>query len=68
MIDTNDDKNNQKLLHSRLIYFLFTIPHKVAFKDFAYFLGTANLRNKSLLVRTISNECTIPCQTLFVPK
>ena len=34
---------------------------------YAYFLGTANLRNNSLLVRTISVVCTIPCQRLFVP-
>ena len=34
---------------------------------YAYFLGTANLRNNSLLVRTISIVCTIPCQRLFVP-
>ena len=34
---------------------------------YAYFLGTANLRNNSLLVRTISILCTIPCQRLFVP-
>ena len=33
----------------------------------AYFLGTANLRNNSLLVRTISMVCTIPCQRLFAP-
>ena len=47
--------------------FLFTIPHEVVCKHFAYFLGTANLRNNSLLARTISVVCTIPCQTLFDP-
>ena len=50
-----------------IIMFLFTIPHEVVCKHFAYFLGTANLRNNSLLVRTISIVCTIPCQRLFVP-
>ena len=34
--------------------FLFTIPHEVGYKHFAHFLGTANLRNNFLLVRTIS--------------
>ena len=34
---------------------------------YVYFFGTANLRNNSLLARTISIVCTIPCQTLFVP-
>ena len=34
---------------------------------YAYFLKTANLRNISSLVRTISIVCTIPCQRLFVP-
>ena len=48
--------------------FLFIIPHKVVFKDFAYFLGTANLRNNSLLVRSIFIACTIPCQKLFLLK
>ena len=62
----DDDKNTQKLLQIRL-YFLFTIPDKVVFKDFAYFLGKANLRNNSLLVTTISITCTTPCQRLFVP-
>ena len=50
-----------------IITFLFTIPHEAVCKHFAYFLGTANLRNNSLLARTISVVCTIPCQTLFVP-
>ena len=50
-----------------IIMFLFTIPREVVRKYFAYFLGTANLRNNSLLVRTISIVCTIPCQRLFVP-
>ena len=40
MSDIGDDKNIQKLLQMRIWYFLFTIPHKVVFKDFAYFLGT----------------------------
>ena len=61
---TNDDQNIQKLLQSRLIYFLFTITYKVAFKDFTYFLGTANLRNKFLLVRAISIACTILCKRI----
>ena len=47
-----------------ILCFLFTIPDKIVFKDFAYFLGTANLRNILLLVRTISIACTIP---LIVP-
>ena len=41
--------NIQKLLQTRLLYFLFTIPHKVASKDFAYFLGTADFKNNQLL-------------------
>ena len=53
----------------RLLYFLFTIPHELVFKDFAQFLRIANLRKKSLLllVRTIYITCAIPCQRLFVP-
>ena len=47
----------------KLIYFSFTIPHKVVFKDFACFLGTANLRNNSSLVSTIP----ITCQRFIVP-
>ena len=47
--------------------FSFTIPHKVVFKDFACFLGTVNLRNNPLLVRTISITCMIPCQRIIVP-
>ena len=47
-----------------IIMLLFTIPHEVVWKHFAYFLGTANLRNTALLVRTISR---IPCQRLSVP-
>ena len=54
MSDVDDNKNIQKLLSIRLIYFLFTIPHEAVFKDFGYYLETANLRSKSLLVRTIS--------------
>ena len=50
-----------------IIMFLFTVPHEVVCKHFAYFLGTANLKNNSLLARTISRVCTIPCQKLFVP-
>ena len=53
----------KRLLQIRLLYFLFTIPQKVVFKDFAYFLGATNLRNNSLLVSAIS----IPCQGLFAP-
>ena len=33
----DDGKNIQKFLEIRL-YFLFTIPYQVVFKDFAYFL------------------------------
>ena len=50
-----------------IIMFLFTIPHEVVCKHFDYFLGTVNLRSNSLLARTISMVCTIPCQRLFVP-
>ena len=50
-----------------IIMFLFTIPHEVVCKHFTYFVGTADLRNNSLLARTISMICTIPCQRLFVP-
>ena len=50
-----------------ILYFSFTIPHKVVSKDFVYFLGTANLRNNSSLVRTISIACMILCQRLIVP-
>ena len=45
MSDIDDDKNIQKLPQVRLLYFLFTVPHKVVLKDFSYFLGTANRRN-----------------------
>ena len=53
----------------RLLHFLFTIPHELVFKDFAYFLRIANLRKNSLLilVRTMYMTCTIPCQRLSVP-
>ena len=61
----DDDENIQNLLQIRLLYFLFTIPRKVVFKGFAYFLRIVNLRNKSLLVKTICITCTIPCQRLF---
>ena len=47
-------------------YFSFTITHKVVFKDFACFLGTANLRSNSLLVRTMTITCRIPCKRLIV--
>ena len=67
MSDIDDDKNIQQFLKIRLLYFSFAIPHKVVFKDFAYFLGTVNLRSTSLLVRTISIACTIPCQRLIIP-
>ena len=46
---------------------IFFIPHKVVFKDFACFLGTAYLRNNSLMVKTISITCMIPYQRLIVP-
>ena len=55
-----------KLLQIRLL-FLFTIPHEVVCKHFAYFQRAANFRSNSLLVRIISIVCTIPCQRLFVP-
>ena len=48
--------------------FLFTFLHEVVCKHFAYFLGTADLRDNSLLARTISMACTIRYQRLFVPK
>ena len=51
---------SQKFLEIRLLYFLFTIPHKIVFKDFVYFVGTDNLINKFLLVRIISIAYTIP--------
>ena len=47
--------------------FLFTIPHEAVCKHFASFLGTANLRNNSVVARSISIVCTIPCQRLFAP-
>ena len=50
-----------------IIMFLFTIPYEVVCKHFGYFLGTANLRNNSLLSRTLSMVYTIPCQRIFVP-
>ena len=50
-----------------LILIFFIIPHEVGCKNCAYFLGTANLMNNSLLARTISMVCTVPCQKLFVP-
>ena len=31
--EMSDDKNIQKLQQIRLLYFLYTIPHKVVFKD-----------------------------------
>ena len=65
MSDIGDNKNIRKLLQIRSSFFLFTIPR--AFKDFAYFLGRANLRNNSLLVRTIYIACTIHRQRLIVP-
>ena len=37
MGDNDGNKNIQKLLQIRLLYFLFTIPHKVVLKDIAYF-------------------------------
>ena len=50
-----------------IIMLLFTIPHEVVCKHFAYFLGTTDLRKNSLLPRTISMVYTIPYQRLFVP-
>ena len=67
MDDIHDDKSIRKLLQIRLLLFLFAIPHKVVYKDFAYFLRTVNLRNNSLLGRTMSTACMIPCQRLFAP-
>ena len=67
MSDIDDDKNIQKLLQIRLLYyFFFTIPHKVVFYDLPHFLGTANLSKNSLLIRTISIAWTIPSQRLSV--
>ena len=66
MSDIDNDKNIQKLLQIKIYHFLFIIPHKIEFKDITYFLGTANLKNNSLLVRTISITYPIPCD-LFVP-
>ena len=60
MSHIDDDKNIQKLLQVRLLYFMLTIPHQKVFKNFY-------LRNKSLLVVATSITCTIPCQRLFVP-
>ena len=50
-----------------IIMLLFTIPHELVCKHFAYFLGTTDLRKNSLLPRTISMVYTIPYQRLFVP-
>ena len=50
-----------------LLHFSYTIPHEGVFKDFVYFLGTVNLRNNPLLVRTISIACMSPCQRIFAP-
>ena len=61
MSDIDDDKNIQKHLQIRLFYFLFTIRHKVVFKDFAHFLRTSNLKNNFLLAKIISISCMIPC-------
>ena len=67
MNDIENDKNSQKLLQIRLLYFYLPFQHKVVFKDFkdSYLLRTANLSRNSLLVKTISVACTIPCQRLF---
>ena len=56
-----------KFINHFRLYFSYIIPHKVVFKNFTFFLRTVNLRNNSLLVRTTSIACTIPCQILFVP-
>ena len=66
MSEIDNDKNIEKFMQIRLLFFLFTIPHKVVFKDFVYFLGIANLKNISLLLSTISTACAIPCLRLFV--
>ena len=50
-----------------IIMFLFTIPHEVVCKNFAYFLGIANLRKNSLYGTIPYMVCTIPCKRLFVP-
>ena len=50
-----------------ILYYLFTILHKVVFKNFAYILGTVNFRYNFLLVRTIAIACMIPCKRLIVP-
>ena len=62
----DNNKNIQKILQIRLSYFLFSISHEVVFRDFDHFLETANLRNISLLVKTITTACTIPSQKQFV--
>ena len=48
-------------------YFSFTVPQKVVSKDFACFVGTANLRNKYLQSRTISITSMIPSQRIVAP-
>ena len=50
-----------------ILYCLLTIPRKVVFKDFAYILGTVNIRNNSLIVRTVCITYMIPCYRLIVP-
>ena len=45
------------LFRKLILYFSFTIPHKVA---------TVNLRNYSLLFRTVSVTCMIPYQRAIV--
>ena len=56
-------KNFSKLEY----YIFFTILPKVIFRDFAYFLERAKLRNNSLLVRTTLIASMIPCQRRFIP-
>ena len=59
MSDIDNNENILKLLEIRLLHFFFTIPHEVVFQDFAYFLGTTNLKYNSWLVRTIFVAFTI---------
>ena len=46
-----------------LLHFFLLFHIKKFSRNFTYFLGTGNLRNNSLLVRTISIACMIFCQT-----
>ena len=45
MSDFDGDKNIQKPLQIRLLYFIIYIAHKEFLKNFAYFLGTGARTN-----------------------